>query len=211
MLRDENYNFYLKTVFNKIYDFAAKEKLTRPLIVCCGGETDMIKPCKRNEADEMIKFFTEFIKQRPFLYPITKNWLFIAENKSLSTLENLINSKKIIEKRKIKNAKFLIFCEQTRENRIKVLAKKILNNYNFLVVPIDFDVSANRYLSREFLAKKEKAELEHSVWALQNPENLKKHHKVFVEKIEYLRKAGPRAHVEAMQKWWKQKLKELKS
>jgi hypothetical protein len=59
-------------------------------------------------------------------------------------------------------------------------------------------------------AKKEKAELEHSVWALQNPENLKKHHKVFVEKIEYLRKAGPRAHVEAMQKWWKQKLKELK-
>lgn len=210
--RDENYNFYLKMVFNKIYDFVTSDKLTKSLIICCGGKTDMIKPYNRNEADEMIKFFAELIKQRPFLNPITKNWLFIPENKSLSTLENLINSKKIIEKRKIKKANFFIFCEQTREKRIKVLAKKILSkNYNFLVVPIDFDVSANRYLSRESLAKKEKAELEHSLWALQSPENLKKHHEVFVEKIEYLRKAGPKAHVEAVKKWWEQKLKESKN
>lgn len=212
ILKDENYNFYLKMVFNKIYDFVTKDKPTKPLIICCGGETDMIKPYKRNEAEEMIKFFTELIKQRPFLNPITKNWLFIPENKSLSTLENLINSKKNIEKRKIKKANFFIFCELTREKRIKVIAKKILNkNYNFLVVPIDFDVSANRYLSQEFLAKKEKAELEHSLWALQSPENLKKHHEVFVEKIEYLRKAGPKVHVEAVKKWWEQKLNELKN
>lgn len=212
ILKDGSYNVYLKMVFNKIYDFVTKDKSTKPLIICCGGETDMFKPYKRNEADEMIKFFTELIKQKPFLKPITKNWLFISENKSLSTLENLINSKKIIEKRKIKKANFFIFCEQTRQKRIKVLAKKILRkNYNFLVVPIDFDMSANRYLSQEFLAKKEKAELKRSLWALQNPENLKKYHKVFVEKIEYLRKAGPKVHIEAVKKWWEQKLKELKS
>lgn len=199
-------------VFNKIYDFSVKNKPEKPLIICCGGETDMIKPYKRNEADEMIKFFTKLIRQRPFLNPITKNWLFIPENKSLSTLENLINSNKIIQKRKIKKANFFIFCEQTRKKRIKILAKKILDkNYNFLVVPIDFDVSANRYLPPEFLAKKEKIELEHSLWALQGSERLKKHHELFVEKIEYLRKAGPKMHVEAMKEWWEQKLKELKN
>jgi len=212
ILKDENYNFYLKMVFNKIYDFVVKDKIDKPVIITCGGETDMFKSYKRTEAEEMIKLFSTFVKERPFLKLITKNWLFIPENKSLSTLENLLNSNEIVQKKKIKKANFFIFCEQTREKRIKVLAKKILDkNYNFLVVPIDFDVSANRYLSPEFLTKKEKVELEHSLWALQSPEKLKKHHEVFVEKIEYLRKAGPEVHVEAVKKWWEQKLKELKN
>ena len=212
ILKDENYNFYLKMVFNKIYGFVVKNKIEKPIIIICGGETDMLKPYKRTEADEMIKLFSAFIKERPFLKPMTKNWLFIPENKSLSTLENLLNSNKIIQKRKVKKANFFIFCEQTRERRIKVLAKKILDkNYNFLVIPIDFDVSANRYLSPEFLYRKEKVELEHSLWALQSPEKLKKHHEVFAERIKYLRKTGPNAHVETVKKWWEQKLKELKN
>jgi len=205
ILKDENYNFYLKIVFNRIYSFVV-------IIITCGGKTDMLKPYKRTEADEMIKLFSAFINERPFLKPITKNWLFVSENKSLSTLENLLNSNKIIQKRKIKKANFFIFCEETREKRIKVLAKKILDkNYNFLVVPIDFDVSANRYLPVEYLAKKESAELKHSLWALQNPENLKKHHKVFEEKFEYFRKVGHKAHVNTVKEWWDQKLKELKN
>ncbi len=212
ILKDENYNFYLKMVFNKIYGFVVKNKISKPIIITCGGETDMIKPYKRTEADEMIKLFSAIIKERPFLNPITKNWLFIPENNSLSTLENLLNSNKIIQKRKVKKANFFIFCEQTREKRIKVLAKKILDkNYNFLVVPIDFDVSANRYLPVDYLAKKESAELKHSLWALQSPENLKKHHEVFEEKFEYFRKVGHKAHVNAVKEWWDQKLKELKN
>ncbi|MDD5172809.1 MAG: hypothetical protein PHG59_01550, partial [Patescibacteria group bacterium] len=123
ILKDENYNFYLKMVFNKIYDFVVKNKIVKPIIITCGGETDMLKPYKRTEAAEMIKLFSAFIKERPFLNPITKNWLFIPENKSLSTLENLLNSNKIIQKQKIKKASFFIFCEQTCEKRIKILAK----------------------------------------------------------------------------------------
>ncbi len=212
ILKDENYNFYLKIVFNRIYSFVVKNKIDKPIIITCGGKTDMLKPYKRTEADEMIKLFSAFINERPFLKPITKNWLFVSENKSLSTLENLLNSNKIIQKRKIKKANFFIFCEETREKRIKVLAKKILDkNYNFLVVPIDFDVSANRYLPVEYLAKKESVELKHSLWALQNPENLKKHHKVFEEKFEYFRKVGHKAHVNTVKEWWDQKLKELKN
>ena len=210
ILKDENYNFYLKMVFNRIYDIVLMNKIKKPLIICSGGKTDMFKPYKRTEAEEMIRLLKNLSK-RPFLKKITQNWLFIPEKKSVSTLENFLNCLQLVKKRKIKKANFYIFCEQTREKRIKILAKKILDkNYNFLVIPIDFDVSANRYLSTDFLAKKEKIELEHSLWALQNPENLQKHHKVFVERIEYLRKSGPKVHVEAVKKWWKQKLKELK-
>ena len=211
ILKDENYNFYLKMVFNRIYDIASKSESKKPLIICSGGKTDMFKPYKRTEADEMIRLLKNLSK-RPFLKEVTRNWLFIPKKKSLSALENFLNCLQLIKKRRIKKANFYIFCEQTREKRIQILAKKIFDkNYNFLVVPIDFDVSANRYLSPDFIAKKEKAELEHSLWALQSPENLKKYYEVFVEKIDYLRKAGPKVHVEAVKKWWEQKLKELKN
>ena len=211
ILKDENYNFYLKMVFNKIYDFVVKKGIENPTIVCSGGKTDMFKPYKRTEAEEMIRLLKSLSK-RPFLREATRNWLFIPEKKSLSTLENFLNCLQQIKKRKIKKANFYIFCEQTREKRIKVLAKKMLDkNYNFLVAPIDFDVSTNRYLSPDFIAKKEKVELKHALWALQSPENLKKYHEVFAEKINYLRKAGPNVHVEAVKEWWEQKLKELKN
>lgn len=211
ILKDENYNFYLKMVFNKIYSFAVKNKVEKPIIIFCGGKTDMLKPYRRNEADEMIKFFKKLINERPELKSLTQNWLFIPEKKSLSTLENLINSRNIIINHRIKKANFHIFCEQTRLKRIQILAKKILpKNYNYSVVPIDFDVSTNRYLPAEYLAKKESAELKHSLWALQSSENLKKHHQIFEEKLAYLRKADHKTHAKAVKEWWDQKLKELK-
>ena len=212
ILKDENYNFYLKMAFNKIYDLVIKNKIDNPVIITCGGKTDMQKPYKRTEAEEMIKLLRNLIKNQPVLKPITKKWRFIPENQSLSTLENLLNSNQIVIKKNLKKANLFIFCEQTREKRIKVIAKKIFDkNYNFLIMPIDFDVSANRYLSPEFLAKKETAELKHSLWALQSPQNLKKHHEIFVEKIEYLRQAGPNVHVETVRKWWERKLEDLKN
>ncbi len=210
ILKDENYNFYLKLVFNKIYELTTSSKNKWPIVITCGGKTDMFKPYKRTEADEMLRLLKSFIKERKFLKPITKNWLFIAENKSLSTIENLLNSNGLIKNRKIKKANVFIFCEQTREKRIKILAKKTLyKNYKIKILPIDFDVSKNRYLSPDFLNKKEKVELKHSLWALKSPTNLKKHREVFEEKIEFLRKAGNKTHTNAVREWWEKKLNEL--
>lgn len=212
IFKDEKYNFYLKMVFNKIYSIVIKNKVPKPIIIFCGGNTDGFKPYRRTEADEMIKFFVAIIKEKTFLKSLTKNWTIISENKSLSTLENLLNSKNIITKRKIRKANFFIFCEQTRESRIKILANKIFGkNSKFQVEPIDFDVSQNRYLSPEYLAKKENTELRHSLWALKSPRNLKKHHKMFQEKFEYFRKAGQKTHTNAVKEWWDQKLRELAS
>lgn len=210
ILKDENYNFYQKMVFNKIYDISVKRKSKKSLIIFCGGKTDMFKPYQRTEADEMIRFFAELIKKRPMASRLTKSWILIPEKTSLSTLENLMNSKNIIKKRAIKNARLTIFCEQTRKRRISVLAKRIFGaSYSFQVVPIDFDVSANRYLSPAFIDRKEKTELRHSLSALKSPENMRKHHEIFIEKFEYFRKMGHKKHTDAVKKWWAQKLAEL--
>lgn len=209
ILKDENYNFYLKMVFNKIYDIVIKNHIYNPIIITCGGKTDMFKPYDRTEADEIIRFFKTFIRERPFLNSVTENWKFISENKSLSTLENLLNSLDIVQKRDIPEANFYIFCEQTRQKRIKVLAKQILDKYNFTVFPIDFDTSPNRYLPIEYLAEKENKELQHSLWALQSPENLSKHHKVFEEKFAYFRTIGNNTNINIVKEWWDKKLKEL--
>lgn len=211
ILKDEHYNFYLTITFNTIYNFVTKNKINKPIIIACGGKTDVIKPYKRTEANEIIRWFSTFITKRPYVKSVTKEWLFIKENKSLSTLENLLNSNTIIQKKKVKQVNVFIFCEQTRARRINVLAKKIFNNKSTIkIVPVDFDGSANRYLPTEYLAKKESAELKHSLWALESTANLKKHHKVFAEKFKYLREIGHKQHVNAVKKWWDQKLKQLK-
>lgn len=209
ILKDENYNFYLKMVFNGIYDLVAKNKIARPIIIFSGGKTDCYKLYKRNEADEMIKLFRALSK-KSFLKEVVKNWLFISEKRSLSTLENFLRCKEIILKRKIKKANLYIFCEQTRERRVKILAGKIFGkSYTTRVIPIDFDVSLNRYLDQKFIAKKEQEELKHTLWALKSPENLKEHRKLFKEKIRFLRKYEPDKHAEAVKKYWELKLGKL--
>lgn len=210
IIKDENYNFYLKMVFNKIYSISSKDK-TRPMIIFCGGLTDCLKPYKRNEADEMIKLFTFIVRQRSFLKPITQKWLLVPEKNSLSTLENIINGEKIISKYKMTKTNIIIFCEQTREKRIKILANKIFNkNFNLQIVPIDFDASVNRYLSPDFLDEKERVELKQSLWALQSQGNLKKYHEVFEEKLKYFRKSRHKTHTNVVKEWWERKLKEIK-
>lgn len=76
ILKDENYNFYLKMVFNQIYNLVIEKNIDNPVIICSGGKTDMYKPYKRTESTEMTKLFKSIAK-RPFLKQVTKDWLFI--------------------------------------------------------------------------------------------------------------------------------------
>lgn len=211
IFKDENYNFYLKMVFNRVYDDTINKSIVDPFIIFSGGNTDMIKPYKRTEADEMMRFFKKLASRRG-VHEATCKWRFITERKSISSLENILQSKEILQKRKIGQADITLFCEHTRKRRVSILSKKLFSkNLNINVEPIDFDVSPNRYLDSEFLKKKERVELKHCLWALKSPENLEKHHKFFVEKIAYLRKAGPKAHVKAVKQFWQEKLRELET
>lgn len=209
IFKDEKYNFYLNLVFNNIYDLVIGKGIKKPLVIASGGMTDCFRSYRRSEGKEIIKFLRKLSK-RPFLKKVTRDWDFIAEKKSLSTLENIIDCQNILKKKKIKKANLYIFCEQTRARRVKYLTQKILNKgYKIEIIPVDFDISSNRYLDPKFINKKEAIETKHSLWALKNSENLKKHHQVFKERIGYLRKAGSKVHTEAIKKWWEGKLKEL--
>jgi hypothetical protein len=211
ILQDENYNSYLKTVFNKIYDFTIQKNITDPIIICSGGPTDLFRPYKRTEAEEMIRFFQNLIK-RPYLKPIAKNWSFIPEKNSLSTLENLLNCQAILTKNKITRGNLHIFCEQTRRRRVKILTQKLLTkNFHLKITPIDFNTSPDRYFDPKFLAKKEKLVLRYDLWALKNYANFQKYHQTFTDKFGSLRRAKPATRPEVMKVWWQRVINELEN
>ena len=207
ILRDETYSLYLTFVFNHIYSTVTETQITDPLIITCGGKTDMQKPYIRSEAGEMIRFFRHLISKRPYLKPITKHWKWLAESTSLSTLENILNSKKILDKRGVIGGPITIFCETTRTKRVQTVAKKVFGvKQPVRVVPIDFDLSEHRYLGTEYIQRKESRETLHSLWALKSPENLKKHHALFQKKFDYLRQRDTKAHAAAIKEWWDEQI-----
>lgn len=203
IFNDDGYNIYLKTVFNKIYDIVTKNNIQKPLIMFSGGHTDTIKPYNRIESEEMLKFFNKIITKNPLLKKITKNWSFSTEKQSLSTLENCINTKKIIDKIKIQSANVFIFCEQTREKRIKGISKIIFQKaHKIKIVPIDFDVSDNRYLDPKIIKERENSSIKYSLLALKSRRSMKEHHESFKDKIKYLREFDSDSQIKALKNFW---------
>lgn len=207
ILEDENYNFYLKSVFNKIFDWCATHDQWDPVIIFSGGKTDMFKPHRRTEAREMIKFFVPLTK-RPTVKAYVKEWSLVPEMRSFSTLDNLLYAADICRSQQPGEAKIIVLGEQTRHKRILSLGRKVFGEVK--VIPIDFDQSANRYLDPTFIKHKESEVMKFDLWALENPSNLKEHRALFKKKFAFLRKAGPTKHVDAVKQWWEQELRELK-
>ena len=208
ILKGENYNRYLNLAFNRIFDIVREQKIEKPLIIFSGGRTDCFPPFHRTEAGEMMKFFLS-IASRPFVAESTKNWRYVPEENALSTLENFLYSKEILEKENISEGKIYIFCEHTREKKVTTLAQNFLKEYSFIVISVDFDNSSSRYLDPEFIEKKEGKDMEIYWWAMKNHENFKKFRDILEEKLERLRKVTPEKRTEAINEWWKEKMKEI--
>ncbi len=207
ILEDGNYHFYLKSVFNKVFDWCATHDQWDPIIIFSGGKTDMFKPYRRTEAREMIRLFITLTK-RTTVKARVKRWSLVPEMKSFSTLDNLLYTADICRSQQPGAAKITLFGEQTRHKRILSLARKIFDEVH--VIPIDFDQSANRYLDPAFIKHKESEVMKFNAWALENSHNLKEHRALFKRKIAFLRKAGPTKHVDAVKHWWEQELRALK-
>jgi len=202
---DDNYRRYLGIVFNTIFDRSQKRHNAATMFFC-GGMTDMYKPYKRSEAGEMLRMFRLFADQN-VCRSVTKNWKYLLEKKSLSTLENLIYTKQILDQKKISSSTITLFCEATRYKRINRLAKKIFGKAE--VIAIDFDVSENRYIDPELIAQREKQVSKLDDVVLAHPERMTAYRKAFVDKIQFLRKAGPGNHQAALPEWWMKRLEEL--
>lgn len=207
IFHDEPYRRYLGLVFNHVFEICTKNNDWRPMIIFCGGPTDIFKPYKRTESQEMKKMFLEY-SQRAFVKNYTKTWHYKIENKSLSTAENLLFAKNILSKMTGKR-KIYIFCEYTRRLKLKIFAQKIFTN-KFFIIPFDFDLSINRYRDPEFITKKENMDIKFGLLAIKDKIFRAKYRKMFIEKLVYFRKMGPTKHQEAINIWWQEKIKELK-
>ncbi|HPA25276.1 MAG TPA: hypothetical protein PLK76_00720 [bacterium] len=208
ILKDEPCKRYLGLVFNQIYQICLDKKEHKPIIIFCGGHTDIFKPYKRTESAEMKKLFLWFAK-RDFVKNYTKSWQYKIENKSLSTVENLLFVKKITDT--LNGEKyFYIFVEYTRIFKIKTFAKRIFVN-KFSIIDLDFDLSINRYRDPEFIKKKEKIEIKFGLKSIKDYKFLLEYRKVLHERLSFFRNLGPQQHKEAINIWWQNKIKELEN
>jgi uncharacterized phage-like protein YoqJ len=207
IFKDDSYRTYLNHLFNVVYESSVREGL-EPVIIFSGGKTDMFKPYQRTEAGEMAKYFKALAK-RPFVAKVTKTWKYELESRALSSLENMLFARELLKKKYPRIKSGTIAFEQTRAQRIQAVAKEIFNKSDELTfLPIEFDISVNRY-DLELVDKKEKYALKMDLWSLESTKNLKMHHDVFADKIKTLRQAGPVHHQEAVQEWWKKSLQRV--
>lgn len=196
---DENYRMYLNLVFNKIYTLSANQAC---VIIPSGGPTEMEPPFLGTEADAMGKYL-EFMMQRPEVKEQTKGWQILLEDKSFSSLENLVFAKQLIQEKGL-TGDVTIFCEQTREDRMREMAKQIFQK-DVSVEPIDFDVSKNRYLDPAILRSKEEEALREALWTLEKEERLQQHHELFKRKFAFFREriGQGMSHVDIVEEWFR--------
>lgn len=209
IMKDENYNRYLSYCFNKIFDLAAGEKA---VVIFSGGPTDCFLPYKRTEAWEMKKLFSSLMR-RKFVAEQTKKWKLTIENKSISGLENVFYLSGYLKRNKIMRAEVYVFCETTREKRVKTLLQlgnrqnTHLKNIKFTVIPADFDLSPNRYLDKKFLEKKERRALRAELKATKSQKNFDEYRKWHEKKLDFFRKNDYIHNPRVVEEWWKAHLK----
>lgn len=199
--RDQNYLTYLRVAFNRIYNAAKGEKA---LIIPCGGPTNCTAPYEGTEAAAIAAYIRKLIDQ-PAMGDRCKDWSIRLEDRSLSTLENLVYAKEIIDGENDVEST-VIFCEATRQRRLQTVGGVVFGQSVFMKVEaIDFDISANRYLDPAVIERKENTEIQGSLWALENPERLAKHHELFERKFALLRSLQDdgMSHVDAVAEWYR--------
>jgi hypothetical protein len=197
---DQNYSTYLHLVFNRIYELASRQEVA---IIPCGGPTNCDPPFQGTEAEAIASYLHHFMN-RETVRQQTKDWTIFPEARSLSTLESLLFGKEIIHQRKL-HGPVTIFCEKTRERRLRVFGDAVFQDTPTEIYAIDFDVSKNRYLDPEIIQRKEDLAIQEGLWTIQDPERIQKHHELFEAKFAFLRKRQSEGltHVDAVQEWFK--------
>src|SRR3989338_6382910 len=196
---DRNYIGYLDLAFNHIYEHS---KGKEAVLIPCGGPTDCEPPYERTEAGEMAKALRELMS-REVMGDATKKWKLLLEDKSLSTLENLIFAKRTVDEHRLEGP-IVVFGAWIGKERRQTIADAVFGQGRSDLVSIDFDISQNRYLDPELLAQKETRALEEALWTLKDPSRLAKHHEAFEKKFVFLRKRQEEgvSHADAIKEWY---------
>lgn len=191
---DENYRTYLNVAFNHIFAESAEQDA---VIIPCGGATSLEPPFKGTEA-EMMGSYIEQMMRRDFLLEQTAQWTIRLEDRSISSLENLVFARQMIDGAE----GVTVFCDVTRRDRNAKIASRIFNG-DVTIDGIDFDVSKNRYIDSETLRKKEGVATAEALWTLEDQERLQRHHDFFERKLGFLREkiASGVSPIDAVNAW----------
>lgn len=197
---DQNYVTYLHVAFNAIYE---RSRGASALLIPSGGPTACTPPFEGTEAEAMTEYLQKLM-DRPVVSAVTRGWRIVPEKESLSTLENFVFAKRIIDEQGVDD-RIVVFGEKMAEERRREIADLVFGAGRCEIVSIDFDVSKNRYLDPKLIAEKEKCAIEEARWTLADPARLSQHHEAFKKKFEFLRdlEAKGMSHVDAIEEWYK--------
>lgn len=191
LILDEVYKKYFNYVCLEIQKICDNQD--KILVVLSGGNIDMDEPFDRILSVEMKKPFLSIADTYGLKCEV------VTEIKSLSSIENLIYSKNIIDS--IEGEKDIyIFSDSQRSNRTKLTADKIFTKYYLLTIDLSSDEEKD---NQEIVNKKEALALSFSLWALENNENLEEFKKIYIEKFNLLRSVPPEKRKETEINWWK--------
>lgn len=198
---DKNYQTYLSIVFNRIYAMAAD----RPCVIMpCGGPTSTFPPFDVTESSLLFAYFRNLMS-RGATVKGTQEWRFVLEDASLSTLDNFVFASELL--RQISGVtRVHVFSEATRVLHVRTLVKKLFDeSWRSRVEAIDFDTSPIRYRSASHIRLKAKAEAETSLWALSDPDNLRRQRELLRRKFDLIRDLVRKgaSHDEAIAAWYK--------
>lgn len=205
---DGNYSRYLSAVFNHIYDLANGGEA---VVFFTGGKTDCFKQYMRTEALEMKKLFKS-LADLPAVKKKTNGWKYITESKSISGLENILYTAGYLKKNNITSGTVHVFCEYTRKKRIEKIFRYgnmhngHLKHIKFNVIGVDFDLSSNRYLDKEFIERKEKMVLKQEMNAIKSKKNLDAYIKWHKEKLKFFRENDYVNNPDVVRMWWENNL-----
>lgn len=198
IFEDDNYKHYLRSVFNYIFN---EVRDNETVVIFSGGPTNCRPPYDGTEAGQMGEFFESLMQNASKVIDLHK-WKLEVEEEALSTLENIVLSERILRGYDIDE--IVIFCEHTREMRVRAIGQEVFQK-KIRVVSIDFDISINRYVDKEEIETRERSVLEESLWALQNEDNMRRHHRIFKEKLDLIKSLQEKgmSHEEAVREWHK--------
>jgi hypothetical protein len=190
--KDEVYKIYFNYVCQEIKKTCLNgEKIT---VLLSGGNIDMDQPFDRILSKEMKESFLATSNS------YNLNCTLFTEEKSLSSIENLIYSKEIIDE--IEGDKLIyIFSDLQRAKRTQLTADIIFKNYKLLTIDLSSKEERN---NQEIVEKKENLALNFSLWALKNKDNLEEFKQVYVDKFKLLRSVSADKRKETEINWWKE-------
>lgn len=191
ILADDNYNVYLRTVFNRIFELSGGREAR---LVFCGGATNCISPYEGTEAGEMRRFFERLVQETG----VGAVWELVEQDRAINGLENLLFGAELVDD----ESEIVIFCEYLRGARIRELASMVFSGRQVLVEGIDFDTSASRYIINN--GEREASLLAWERRAVSDEIERKRLHDGYEKKLVMLRAAPPEKFHEVMDQWYRE-------